>query len=179
MWLALNIVAVLHYIYIYFFFNNLLYVWISILSSATVTRNLDKKRSGFKPVCIMNIIKWSPWWNHDKELRLLYREPGILKLQILQAGIISYVKEKCTLVQALRLCTGRTAHRGSRGIDLPSHDHRTRRGWGVSVTPRPLFTPGKDPVPIVQEAGWTPGPFWTGAKNLAPHQDSIPGPSIP
>ena len=25
-------------------------------------------------------------------------------------------KVKCTLVQALRLCTGRTAHRGSRGI---------------------------------------------------------------
>ena len=23
--------------------------------------------------------------------------------------------------------------------------------------PRPLFTPGKDPVPILQEAGWTPG----------------------
>ena len=33
--------------------------------------------------------------------------------------------------------------------------------------PRPLFTPGKDPVPIVQEAGWAPGPVWTGAKNLA------------
>ena len=30
------------------------------------------------------------------------------------------------------------------------------------------FTPGKDPVPTVQEAGWTPGPIWTGAKNLAP-----------
>jgi hypothetical protein len=28
------------------------------------------------------------------------------------------VKVKCTLVQALRLCTGRTAHRGSRGIAL-------------------------------------------------------------
>jgi hypothetical protein len=28
--------------------------------------------------------------------------------------------------------------------------------------------PGKDPVPIVQEAGWTPGPVWTGAENLAP-----------
>ena len=26
------------------------------------------------------------------------------------------VKVKCTVVQALRLCTGRTAHRGSRGI---------------------------------------------------------------
>jgi hypothetical protein len=27
--------------------------------------------------------------------------------------------------------------------------------------------PGKDPVPTVQEAGWDPGPVWTGAKNLA------------
>ena len=26
----------------------------------------------------------------------------------------------------------------------------------------------KDPVPIVQEAGWAPGPMWTGAENLAP-----------
>ena len=30
------------------------------------------------------------------------------------------------------------------------------------------FTPGKDPVPIVQEAGWAPGPVWIGAKNLTP-----------
>jgi len=37
--------------------------------------------------------------------------------------------------------------------------------------------PGKEPVPIVQEAGWAPGPVWTGAENLAPHGDSIPGPS--
>ena len=77
-------------------------------------------------------------------------------------------KVKCTLVQALRLCTGRTAYRESRGIALPFHDHGTRRGWGVSVTPRPFFTPGKDPVPIVQEAEWAPGLVWTGAENLAP-----------
>jgi len=87
-------------------------------------------------------------------------------------------KIKCTLVQALRLCTGRTAHRGSWGIALLFHDHGTRRGWGV-VTPRPLFTPGKDPVSIVQEAGWASGPLWTGAENLAPYRDSIPGPSSP
>jgi hypothetical protein len=74
-------------------------------------------------------------------------------------------KVKCTLVQALRLCTGRTAHRGSRGIALSFHDHSTRRGWGVSVTPR-LSTLGKDPVPIVQEAGWAPGPVWTGVENM-------------
>ena len=38
------------------------------------------------------------------------------------------VKVKCTLVQALRLCTGCTAHRGSGGIALLFHDHDTRRG---------------------------------------------------
>jgi len=31
-----------------------------------------------------------------------------------------------------------------------------------------LFTLGKDPVPIVQEAMWAPGLVWTGAENLAP-----------
>ena len=43
----------------------------------------------------------------------------------------------------------------------------------VSSTPRPHFTPGKDPVPIVQEARWAPGPVWTGGKSR-PHRDSIP-----
>jgi hypothetical protein len=37
-------------------------------------------------------------------------------------------KVNCTLVQALRLCTGPTDHRESRGIALPFHDHGTRRG---------------------------------------------------
>jgi len=40
---------------------------------------------------------------------------------------IKKVKVKCTLVQALRLCTGRTAHRGSRNIALLFLDHGTRR----------------------------------------------------
>ena len=35
----------------------------------------------------------------------------------------------------------------------------------VSSTPRPHFTPGKEPVPILQEAGWAPGPVWTGGKS--------------
>ena len=30
-----------------------------------------------------------------------------------------------------------------------------------------VFTPWKDPVPIVREAGWAPGPVWTVAENLA------------
>ena len=42
---------------------------------------------------------------------------------------------KCTLVQALRFCTGRTARRGSRAIALPFHDHGTRRGEGSASPP--------------------------------------------
>jgi len=38
-------------------------------------------------------------------------------------------------------------------------------GWS---TPCPgHFTPRKDTVPIVQEAGWAPGPVWMDAENLA------------
>ena len=44
----------------------------------------------------------------------------------------------------------------------------TRRGRGVSVTPWQHLTPGEDPVPIAQEAGWASGPVWTGAENLGP-----------
>ena len=33
--------------------------------------------------------------------------------------------------------------------------------------------PGKDPVPIEQEAGWAPGLVWTGEKSHH-HRDSIP-----
>ena len=90
--------------------------------------------------------------------------------------IIIKVKVKSALVQALRLCTGRTAYRGSRGIALPFHDHGTRRGCGVSFTPWLLFTPGKDLVPIVQEACWA-GLDRCGKSR--PHWDSIPGPSSP
>ena len=77
-------------------------------------------------------------------------------------------------VQALKLCTGRTAYRGSRGIALPFHDHGTRRGWVVSVTSRPLFNPGKDPVPIVQEAGFDPRAGLDRCGKSRPHWDSIP-----
>ena len=59
------------------------------------------------------------------------------------------------------------AQRVGRGVALLFHDRGTRRGWLVSSTPRPQFTPVKDPVPIVQEAGWAPGPVWR-AENLVP-----------
>jgi hypothetical protein len=42
-----------------------------------------------------------------------------------------------------------------------------------------VFTPGKDPLPIVLEAGWAPGPVWTGAENLAPTGIRSPDRPIP
>ena len=41
-------------------------------------------------------------------------------------------------------------------------------GWLVNTTSRPLYPRERNPVPIVQDAGWTPGPVWTRAENLAP-----------
>jgi hypothetical protein len=46
-------------------------------------------------------------------------------------------------------------------------------GWGQTHAPA-ASTLGKDPVPIVQEAGWAPGPVWTGAENLAASRIRFP-----
>ena len=40
-------------------------------------------------------------------------------------------------------------------------------GRVVNTTPRPLYTRERDPVPIVQEVGWTSGLVWMAAENLA------------
>jgi hypothetical protein len=38
--------------------------------------------------------------------------------------------------------------------------------WVVKATPRRLY-PEKDPISIVQEAGWTPELVWMGPEDLA------------
>ena len=79
---------------------------------------------------------------------------------------------KCDMVKCSHYRPG-LAQRVGRGIALLFHDHGTRREWVVSNTPRPHFTPGKDPVPILQEPGWAPGSVWGGGKSRL-HRDSIP-----
>jgi len=37
----------------------------------------------------------------------------------------------------------------------------------VNAMSLPFYTLQNDPVPTVQEAGWTPGLVWKGAENLA------------
>jgi hypothetical protein len=51
--------------------------------------------------CPENILWNSLWTSHKRD-----------------DGVYLFIKVKVTFVQALRLCTGRTAHRGSRGIAL-------------------------------------------------------------
>ena len=86
--------------------------------------------------------------------------------------MIAVYSETSKKVKCSRYRPG-VAQRVGRGIALLFHDRGTRRVWVVSSTPRPHFTPGKDPVPIVLEAGLAPGPVWTGGKSR-PHRDPIP-----
>ena len=93
----------------------------------------------------------------------------IISVEVLSLAYVVYTQIK---VKRSRYRPG-VAQRVGRGIALLLHDRGTRRGWVVSSTPRPHSTPTKDPVPIVQEAGWAPGPVWMGGKSR-PHRDSIP-----
>jgi len=63
------------------------------------------------------------------------------------------VKVKCILVQALRLCTGRTAYRGSTGTALLFHDHGTRRGERSAWRPGRSLPPGKPRYPLYRRLG--------------------------
>ena len=91
--------------------------------------------------CILRIATW----------------PGV---QLATLSATTYVAS--TVDESVLLCVlvkgPVVAQRVGRGIALLFHYRGTRRGWVVSSTPRPYFTPGKDPVPIVQEAGWASGP---------------------
>jgi hypothetical protein len=138
---------------------------------------ISRNRASYLTPCLLSgIIPNTPHNKWDKIQNNLY-SPFIIFFYLFHGtGINSdytgtnywkvKVKVKCTLVHALRLCTGRTAHREGTGIALLFHDHGTRKSWGV--TPRPLFTPGKDPVPTVEKDGWDSGPVWTRVENLAP-----------
>ena len=93
--------------------------------------------------------------------------------------LVSKAKVKLTLVQALRFCRGRTAHRGSRGITLLFLDLGTRRRVrGQRHAPAalyPLERPGTH-----CKGGWVgPRAGMDRCGKPRPHWDSNPGPSIP
>jgi hypothetical protein len=71
------------------------------------------------------------------------------------------VKVKFTLEQAIN------AHRGSRNIVLHCN-LGTGWGWVVNTMPWLFNHCERDTKPLVQEAGWAPGPVWICAENFAP-----------
>ena len=120
---------------------------------------------GFVTDCF-EILRWTPPWKLPKKAETCRRFGTCLSLYLIVPFV--YV---CDKVKRSRYRPG-VAQRLGRGIAILFYDRGTRRGWVVSSTPRPYFTPGKDPLPIVQEAGWTPEPVWKVGKSR-PHRDSI------
>ena len=68
------------------------------------------------------------------------------------------VKVKFTLEQATKAQSWNST--------LPSTSALDEDGWSTPLPGR--FTTGKEAVPIVQEAGWTPRPVRTSAENPPP-----------
>ena len=62
-------------------------------------------------------------------------------------------KIKCTLLQALRFCTGLTVHRGSRGIALLFLGHGTRSGEESASRPGRSLPPGNNRYPLYRRLG--------------------------
>ena len=74
----------------------------------------------------------------------------------------------CGKKSKVRPTTGHKAQGGGVKVYLSSFFILSARWeYKVNATPRPLHPWEREPVPIVQEAGWAPEPVWTGAENLA------------
>ena len=70
------------------------------------------------------------------------------------------VKVKCNLARTLRLCTGRTAHRGSRGVEVQLYPFTTTAlEWGVGSASRPgrSLPPEKTRYPLYRRLGGPQG----------------------
>ena len=53
---------------------------------------------------------------------------------------------------------------GSRAIVLLTFNFGAMWAWVVNATPWTLYSRETGRVPTVQEAGWPPGPIWTGVR---------------
>ena len=151
--------------------SSYLRVWHSVGHSHQifVTKQVSLLNSS-TPIRVLSNAYLRGWIVTERILRVIIyiHDISVLHLAVHSTalGIASNIKRySCTGTEALYRPYG---PKWSRLIALLFLDHGTRRGWGVSLTPRPLFTPGEDLVPIVQEVEWAPGPVWTVEENLAP-----------
>ena len=113
--------------------------------------------SGFK-----GLTEWGP------RILVSTKSPNMLQFVICQSnnlreGMIASFKVKLKVHL-------RTSHEGPEGEQRYSSTLFLTLVlvWVVNATPWLLYLQVKDPVHVVQEAGWATGPVWTGAENLAP-----------
>jgi len=76
---------------------------------------------------------------------------GTLSVRWKTAHILSYSNVKVVSFYANQ------AQRGGRDIALPKLDPDPRKVWVTSAPLEPLFSRRREPVLILQEAGWAPG----------------------
>ena len=79
--------------------------------------------------------------------------PKLFNLTAREIVVKKKSKVKWTLVQELRLCTGRRLIRGRRGIALLFLDHGTRRGEKSAARTGRSLPPGKTQYPFYRRLG--------------------------
>jgi hypothetical protein len=148
--------------------------------------NRNPRYSVYKGTSVYAVLSWVnkshipvTYWSKNNFNINPQSTPRFQKLISCIAEIkLGIVFIKCTLVQALRFCRGRTAYRGSRGIALPFIDHGTSRGEGSASHPGRSLPPGKNRYPLYRRLGGPRAGLDRCGKSR-PHRDSIPGPSSP
>jgi len=85
----------------------------------------------------------------------------IIQPSVITLCLISFIIDLCKGKGKARPCTGtgRTAHRGSRGIALLFLDHGTRRVEGSAARPGRSSSPGKTRYPLYRRLGGSLGRF--------------------
>ena len=124
----------------------------------------------FQPVASHYTWFESPSESCLPEVKMLIFSPILWKTRCIIVGIATLLRGRRFYVRVKvkwsRYRPG-VVQRVGRGLALLFHGG-TRMWWVVSNTPWPHFTLGKDPVPIVQEAGWAPGSGLVGRKISSP-----------
>ena len=126
------------------------YVEVRVFTTSIFTK-LALARDGFSIKDLLYIIsrksdKQSGYWHQHTDRQTDGRTDDLCIKRV-----------KCTLTQALRLCTGRMNRRGSRGIALLFLDHGSRRGEGSASRPGRSLPPEKTRYPLYRRLGGPQG----------------------
>ena len=116
---------------------------------------------------VSSLLTWVAFHTHLKAVQNSDTRYGVFKLPSVFCFDMYFLRSWATQVCAYETNLCETGHEGPEG----AFSLTSALDEGCESTPRPgRFTPRNDPVLIVQEAVWAPGPVWTDTKNLAPPQ---------